>query len=135
MGKPIARTLSKCLIFLPSEEFFVGDGVLLPLFSFTFSFPLFPFFISMTPITQEITQAKNNDGRVKGVIEVTIASRAEIEEEQLHFIHVKVTKVCYNDPCQFFQLISIRLFFQPKEKASVYYFRNKPRFGCPSSIT
>ena len=135
MGKPIARTLSKSLVFLQSKIFFVGDGVLLPLFSFTFPFPLFPFFISTTPVTQEITQAKNNDGGVKGIIEVTIASRAEIEEEQLHFIHVKVTKVCYNNPCQFFQLISIRLFFQSKEKASVYYFWDKPRFGCPSSIT
>ena len=134
MGKPIARTLSKDLIFLQSEIFFVGDGVLLPLFSFTFSFPLFPFFISMTPITQEITQAKNNDGRVKGVIEVTIASRAEIEEEQLHFIHVKVTKVCYNDPCQFLQLIRIWQFFQSEEETSVCYFRNKPRLGSPSSI-
>ena len=73
MGKPIARTLSKDLIFLQSEIFFVGDGVLLPLFSFTFSFPLFPFLVSPIPVTQEISEAENDDGRVKGVIEVTVA--------------------------------------------------------------
>lgn len=80
-GKPDANVFSQLILSLQLLVFFVCDSVLLPLLIFTFSFPSFMFFVSTTPVVQEITKTKNDDGRVKVIVEVAILGSTEIEEE------------------------------------------------------
>ena len=81
-GNPyFTSCISLSHLFFPPLVLFIGDGVLLPLLTLTISFPLLTFLICPTPVTQEITKTKNDDGRVEDTIEVTIFRRAEVEEE------------------------------------------------------
>ena len=89
----------------------------------SFSFPLFPFFVSPISVTQEISKAENDDGGVKGVIEVTVAGWAEIEEEQLHLIDLQVAILLHDYLDQFFCLIVVGHFFYAHEETRILYFR------------
>ena len=109
------------LFFFPPLVLFIGDGVLLPLLTLTFSFPLLAFIISPIPVTQEITKAKNDDGRVEGIVEVTIFRGAEVEEEQLQFVNLQIAilKCDYLD--QLLRLVDVRHFLYTHEQTCLLY--------------
>ena len=131
-----ARRLSFLLVmrFQPCQILFVRHCILFPLLTFPFSFPLFPFFVSPIPVTQEISKAENNDRRVKGVIEVTVAGWAEIEEEQLHLIYLQIAKLLRNYLDQFCCLIVVRHFLNAHKQTRILYFRQQPSLGSPMPI-
>ena len=83
---------------------------------------------------QEVAKAENDDGGVKGVIEVTIAGRAEIEEEKLHLIDLQVTILLRNYLDQFFCLIVVRHFLYTHKQTCILYFRQQPGLSSTMSI-
>lgn len=110
-------------IFLTCQILIIRNCILSPLFTLSFSFPLFPFFVSPTPVTQEVVKAKNDDGGIKGVIEMAIASSAKIKEEKLHFINLQVTKLLNDYLDQLCCLVVVWHFLYAHEQTDILNFR------------
>ena len=83
---------------------------------------------------KEITKAENDDGRVEGVVEVAILRGAEVEEEQLQFIHLQIAiLLCYYLD-QFLRLVEVRHFLYPHEQTCLLYLSRKPHLCRPWPI-
>ena len=83
---------------------------------------------------KEIPKAENDDGRVEGVVEVAILRGAEVEEEQLQFVHFQVAiLLCYYLD-QFFCLVEIRHFLYPHEQTCLLHLSRKPHLCRPLSV-
>ena len=54
---------------------------------------------------KEIAKTENDDGWVDSVVEVTILRGAEVEEEQLQFVHFKIAILLYYYPDQLLCLV------------------------------
>ena len=124
-GNPVFTSLyyivSLTLLFFPPLVLFIGDGVFLPFFTLTFSFPLFTFIISPIPVTQEITKAEYDDGRVEGIVEVTILRGAEVEEEQLQFVNLQIAILLCDYPDQLLRLVEVWHFLYAHEQTRLLY--------------
>ena len=135
LGNPyFTSCISLSHLFFPPLVLFIGYGVLLPLLTLTISFPLLTFLICPAPVTQEITKAKNDDGRVEHTIEVTIFRRAEVEEEQLQFVNLQIAILQCDYFDQLLRLIDVRHFLYSHEQTCLLHLGCKPYFCRSLSV-